>query len=61
MLRLFQAGITISDLHEMTVGMAEDILIEMANDMNEITDDIDGETTRDATQEDIDEFIKKGW
>jgi hypothetical protein len=52
MLRLFQAHISVSDLREMTVGMAEDILIEQANDIAENSDD--GE--RSATQADFDNF-----
>lgn len=50
MLRLFQAGVSIADLREMTVGMAIDLLTEESNDLS----NQDQNSEREATQADID-------
>lgn len=46
-LRALQAGLSISDLEKMSVGMVFDIFTESGND-------IDGDYAQLATQEDID-------
>jgi hypothetical protein len=57
MLRLFQIGISIADLREMTVGMAQDILIEQVNDYVKAN----GEAEEEASQDDFDKFAERGW
>lgn len=58
-MRCFQLGISVSDLHELTVGMVLDIMEE--NIIDDETSTNSEETERDATQEDIDKFRDGGW
>lgn len=48
LLRCLQAGLSLADLEEITLGMVFDILTEQRNDSHEYTEE--------ATQEDIDNF-----
>lgn len=59
MLRLFQAGVSIADLREMTVGMAVDMLTERSNDVSQAEEE--QETGSEASQDDFDKFAERGW
>ena len=52
LLRCTQMGLSMSDLNDLDVGMVYDMMIELANDSAEDTQD----TVREATQADFDKF-----
>jgi hypothetical protein len=59
LLRCFQLGISVSDLHELTVGIVLDIVEESILDSdNSQNDEV---IERDATQDDIEKFRNGGW